>query len=206
MNIEREWKRAAPTHSMLTLEDLVSDFNWRRADPESPLYRNRDDIVDYCAEAEHLRQAIERAVLSVRPNGKVHNHQSRVKLKARLRLGRFMVRDIKRLRRCQTFEALHDCVVGYEVPGIGPVTAYDVATRVGAYLDLAPRYVHLHAGCLQGMRALGLGGHLPSETLANLRVGAYLDLGVLPTALRRLEPDQVEDFLCVYRQVLANVA
>jgi hypothetical protein len=86
MNIEREWARVPPrwvreTGGALhpfTLGDLVGDFNQRRGDPSSPLHRNRDDIVDWCAEQESDAQAIIIACESKRRNGKLHNHQSRV--------------------------------------------------------------------------------------------------------------------------------
>lgn len=213
MDIMREWKRE-PLVVMsgcvngFTLDDLVSDFLRRRTDPRSPLCKNRDDIVDYCAEAGTLDVAIHRAVASIRPNGKLHNHQSRVKKTARMELGRLLTRDLcdrQRVgRRVRTFEKLHDKVLSYEVVGIGPVTAYDVATRVGAWLGLEPRYVHLHAGCLQGLRALEAATRGP---LAGVGVvGQRVDPALLPPALgKRLRPDEIEDFLCVYRNVLSKV-
>lgn len=209
MNIEREWRRAAPEFvgREFTLHDLVSDFIRRRTDPASPLMHNRDDVVDFCAQATDLRTAIQRAVDSRRPNGKIHNHQSRVKERARQRLGRWLFRDMPWLYkqgRVGTFENVHDRIVSYGLDGIGPVTAYDVATRVCAWLKLEPRFVHLHAGCLQGLRALMRSSACEHDiSLEGLRVGEYVDPELLPPAIgRRLTPDEVEDFLCVYRAVL----
>jgi hypothetical protein len=205
LNIEREWKRERPTFSRkkFTLDDLVSDFIRRRVDPESPLMKNRDDIVDYCEQADSLKQAIGRAVMSRRPNGKIHNHQSRVKAEARRELGQRLLRDSRRLRRAKTFEEVLGLVEGYKVPGIGPVTEYDVATRVCAFLDLYPTQLHLHAGCLEGLKALYKSGTWQPPKGTKLRVGTMIDPAVLPEALDgRLMPDNIEDFLCVYREVL----
>jgi hypothetical protein len=77
------------------------------------------------------------------------------------------------------------------IPGPGPLFVYDTALRVGARLGLAPRYIFLHAGVRKGAAALGLGRHRN-----------YLDVSDLPPAFRRLEPREIEDCLCVYKDHL----
>jgi hypothetical protein len=212
MNIEREWAREAPVdfsgEGRYTLDNLVSDFVRRRTDPASPLHKNRDDIVDACAEAHSLDGALWTACRSRRPNGKVHNHQSRVSAHARHRYYRRLTTARRRLKACGTFEGvLHICEeVGEPIPGIGPVTIYDVATRVAAFLKLEPRFVHMHAGALAGFRALIRSGTTTFWTTPGaVRVRDQVDPELLPGPLRRISPDEVEDFLCVYREVLHRV-
>jgi hypothetical protein len=211
LNIKREWAREAPVdfsgEGVFTLDNLVSDFVRRRSDPHSPLNHNRDDVVDYCAQATSLRQAIWRAADSRRPDGRLHNHQSRVAAGARMSLGAKMIRDQPVISQCDTFEALLMRLEGYDMYGIGPVTYYDVATRVAAFLGLAPRRVHMHAGCLAGfkawLRSPSARAHYNGATPpAGPKVGAQVNPKRLPQPFRRIAPDEVEDFLCVYREVL----
>ena len=74
------------------------------------------------------------------------------------------------------------------VPGIGPVTIYDTAQRIGYRLGLAPDRVYLHAGTREGARKLGL------DTSHE-----YLLPEELPFPLQKLAPADVEDFLCRYK-------
>lgn len=62
---------------------------------------------------------------------------------------------------------------------------YDVAFRIGSFLGIEPDLVYLHAGTCKGARLLGVRGKVA-------RVDEF------PDALRRLEPWQLEDFLCRY--------
>ena len=52
---------------------------------------------------------------------------------------------------------MHDIVsdVAADFHGIGSLTVYDTATRIGAFLKLEPDRVYLHAGTRDGARALG---------------------------------------------------
>lgn len=203
MDIRREWQRDPPVWSIeggggvFTLRDLVTDFNRRRADPSSPIHRNRDDIVDWCAEAPDLPTAIKRAVRSKRRNGKKHNHQSRVYTLGALEKRALSMTAQAQMARAGTFERMIEIISGFEVYGIGPVTEYDVATRIAAFLRLEPDAVHMHAGCLAGARAL-LGSWV--------KMGQTLPVSEFPVLTQAgLNADQIEDFLCVYRGVLADV-
>lgn len=95
---------------------------------------------------------------------------------------------------CSSFDELHDLVEGAtdDIRMIGPLTVYDVATRIGAYLDQQPKRIYLHAGTRGGARALGLDG--------NRRT---LERSELPREFRRLTPAECEDVLCIYKDHLA---
>lgn len=93
----------------------------------------------------------------------------------------------------KTFDELHTLVrrtIG-RIRGIGPLTIYDTAHRIGAYLGLRPEFVYLHAGVRSGAKALGLDYRAHK-----------LPMSVLPEAFHRLLPEQVEDCLCIYRDEL----
>ena len=61
-------------------------------------------------------------------------------------------------------------------------------------MKLSPEVVYLHAGTKMGARALGL----------DTRQG-ILEPEELPTPFRSLEPCECEDFLCIYKDELAEL-
>ena len=73
----------------------------------------------------------------------------------------------------------------------GKLASYDTSLRIGAHRGLWPRWVYLHTGTRTGAKAL------------NLDIsGVSLEVSDLPGPLRRLQPYEVEDFLCIYKQNL----
>jgi hypothetical protein len=89
------------------------------------------------------------------------------------------------------FDALHGVVkreIG-RMPKIGDLAVYDIAYRIGAFLGKAPTLVYLHAGTVEGARALGF-------------TGKTLDPAQLPSAFSRLTPAELEDCLCIYKVAL----
>ena len=168
---------------------LWYDFKRRRRDPRSPVCRNRDDIPDMCADTISGIIALGLAIKSIRPNGKMHNHQ--VKVKAAL--PDYEARMVGKYGHLTGVENFHQlwCVFNFNrTPGIGPVTVYDAATRFGAWRGLKPEKIYIHAGSASGLKALGIKPSLWGETIP---------MDALPAILRNKDPDEVEDFLCTYR-------
>ena len=79
--------------------------------------------------------------------------------------------------------------------GLGDLSKYDIAHRIGAHLGLYPNKVYLHRGTRAGAEALGLNGKLGT-----------LEVSSLPREFRRLRPDEIEDCLCIYKGELASLA
>jgi hypothetical protein len=100
------------------------------------------------------------------------------------------------LEQSQSFDKLHESVARVigSIHGIGPLTVYDVATRIGAYLDLEPERVYLHAGTAAGTKAMGLANR-----------GSTLEPVELPAVFRRLRPPDIENCLCLYMDHLAQI-
>jgi hypothetical protein len=189
MNILKEWERDPPNGPVDTMTGLWYDFKRRRRDPKSPVCRFRDNIPDACAAADSPYEALSLAVRSIRPNGKMHNHQSKVS-KALPALEERLMESIGALTKATTFGQLYSMIELRSGHGIGPMTIYDVAVRFGAYLGVKPDAIYLHAGTLAGLKALGLKTR-----------GWFLSfpMELLPAILRNKDPDEVEDFLCTYR-------
>jgi len=166
---------------------LWYDFKRRRRDPKSPVCRFRDTIPDECARQDKALDSLRMAVRSIRPNGKMHNHQSKVSA-ALPALEKELLFHLPALMEAQTFGQLHALIGALKTPGIGPMTVYDVAVRFGAWRGLSPKYIYVHAGTAAGLKALGIKPQ-----------GGRISMGKLPVVLQTKDADTVEDFLCTYR-------
>lgn len=151
----------------------------------------RDKTVEHTEDAPGLDAAIERAARSRDAAGKCFNHQSRVPLPV-LEEYANRLREFKRTlaRPDLNFEELLGLAEHCRIKGIGPVTTYDVAVRLGAYLEVYPERLYLHAGVTEGARNLGLDVS-----------GEYLEADDLPWEITAVFGDDlnvIEDFLCAY--------
>ena len=139
--------------------------------------------------------AIRKAALCMLPSGKRHPHQRRIPrillegVEGRLQgIGR-------KLTNAADFAALHRLVekeVG-GIKGIGALTVYDIAHRIGAHFKKSPDRVYLHAGTRTGARVFNISGD-------------SFDPKILPKAFLRLAPSEIEDCLCIYKDELRGRA
>lgn len=139
---------------------------------------------------------IEYAALCKLANGHRHPHSYRRKLEALEESYRRLLAVAGEMRKCSSFEALHD-LVELElsgIPDIGPLTVYDSATRIGAHLQLEPERVYLHSGTREGARALGLSARRKK-----------LETAELPVEFGRLTAREMEDCLCIYKDYLGGL-
>ena len=97
---------------------------------------------------------------------------------------------------CQNYECLLQIIeaVTDGISGLGVLYSYDTALRLGANRNMLPAKVYLHAGTAKGAKRLGV-------TVAGHR---YLDPAELPAELHQLEPYEMEDFLCIYKDKLTG--
>lgn len=188
--------RAAEAADAESLADLVADFK-RRLGTRGPLEHG---YLEWVASSRNLAEAVGRCVRSTMPNGKRHNHQSRIPMKTLEQFGEAIYRRLggsrnAALRKCSSFHDLLTLLESCALPGIGPVTQYDVASRLGSFLGLAPERVYLHAGVRQGAEAMGL------RTKGKM----WLTREELPHELASLTADDCEDFFCVYRTLFPRL-
>jgi hypothetical protein len=100
------------------------------------------------------------------------------------------------IEKCQDFDELHDLLERLLAPitGIGELYVYDTALRIGAKLDMLPTKVYLHAGTRIGAQALGF--HSKTKVL---------EVSQLPKWLHQLEPFEIEDVLCIFKDEISNI-
>ncbi len=137
---------------------------------------------------------MELAALAHGPHGKLR-HQWRIPPRLLARWAQLLRTRGDVLRRSPVFEALHSAVGAARIRGIGRLTVYDTALRIGANLGLEPAMVYLHAGTREGAKTFGPNGSRQSISPREL-----------PSAFRRLRPREIEDCLCIYADTLARIA
>jgi hypothetical protein len=140
-----------------------------------------------------FRRVIEFAALSMLPSRKRHPHQRRIAQTALAEAECSLQAVSDELQSSGSFEELH-AIVEREIGGIrgiGPLTVYDVAHRLGANLNMIPEKVYLHAGTSAGAKSLGLDHRK-----------LVLDPEELPRPFKYLRPYEVEDCLCIYKDEL----
>jgi hypothetical protein len=100
-----------------------------------------------------------------------------------------------RLQHATSFDDLYRRVAVAIEPldGIGELTVYDTALRIGAKLGHLPSKVYLHRGTRAGAKALGL--NWKAKTLA---------VRELPAVLRVLPAHEIEDCLCIFKDRLGK--
>jgi len=135
--------------------------------------------------------AITRAWKSRLKNGVMHGHQRRVAKKLSQGL-EIALADSLNPKDFKDFESLYDWVksVVDRVKGLGLTTAYDVARRLGAWLELEPSLVYLHAGTAIGARKFGIDGEVAA-------------LSAFPNEIQVLGATHLENFLCIYKDKLS---
>jgi hypothetical protein len=170
----------------MTFDEIVDDY----------IREYRDDARSEMEDFERERSpsaAIRKAALCEWQNGKRHPHQRRIP-KALLEQVEAGLQAIRRsLARAPDFAALQRLVeeeIG-DMKGIGDLTVYDIAHRIGAHFGKAPERVYLHAGTRTGARTF------------NIR-GDSFDPQILPKPFSRLAPSEVEDCLCIYKDELPD--
>lgn len=151
----------------------------------------RDELRSYAKST--LAQTISAAASSMF-GGKRASHQRRIPGAVLRRACARLVANKSQLRRAGSFAellSLTDALLRKEpnrIRGIGELTVYDIAHRIGYFLGLEPKLVYLHAGARVGARVLGV---------ENWRA-PFVSRSDLPSAFRRLTPVECENCLCIF--------
>jgi hypothetical protein len=149
--------------------------------------------LNFYARERDFKKAIRIAARSERCNKREH-HQCRIPASVLRSAGDRLCQHWRSLKRFRSFEALHNEVrrlllsPDHKIGGVGPLTAYDIALRIGARLDMKPRLVHLHAGARVGAKRV---------RVARWRADT-IERKELPAAFMKLSPAECENCLCIY--------
>jgi len=160
-------------------------------------HRPRVDKEDaWFASQPTLTQAIRLAGLAQDCCGRRLPHGNRLQA-AKLRQAAAALLDSEAaIAQSRSFDELHTVVSGClkKVWKDPELFAYDTALRIGSKLGLKPQKVYLHRGTRVGARRLRLDAKSDCLTLTQV-----------PEELRSLEPREIEDFLCIYKDQFRNL-
>ncbi len=186
---EIDYGRPSPGTGSQTLADLVKEFLL-------DFGCGPDEDRKFYAGQKSLKSAIRAAGMArtMRKDREIrHPHQWRLSDDTLSRARKALEKAIGDIGQCESFEELWSLVKGTigAIHGIGDLTVYDTAVRIGFFLGLEPEVIYLHAGTRKGAAALGLGRGKQSIAVSEL-----------PQELRKLTPSQIEDFLCIFKDQL----
>jgi len=143
-----------------------------------------------------LASAIKNAALAVAADGKRQPHQRRLQRRGLEEAEAVLTAGSAAIGRCSCFDELLSLVDRLVEPirGLGELYVYDTSLRIGAKLGVMPTKVFLHAGTRVGARALELDCTRQA-----------VEVSVLPAPFRRLEPHEIEDVLCIFKDELRQM-
>ncbi len=170
------------------LEEIVADYiaEYRKKSEEELLFyaeKSFLEVVNLAAEAKGLWEGI-------------HDHQKKYGVAAKLPVfAQSLLKALPELAKSRSFENLYDSVWARKVKGVGKLTVYDTALRIGAHLKIEPRDVYLHCGTKEGAKNLGI----------SQRGRRSVSVDEFPAAFRKLKPREIEDCLCIYKNSFQGV-
>lgn len=172
------WETIIRAYKLRNRPHKQTELNWFRRQP------SLEAAISVAAKAEtEPRDGKER--------GLRYSHQRRITRKAIQEANRLLLETHDELQTCKSFHELWVLIRKTLEPavGIGELYIYDTALRIGAYLNLLPDRVYLHAGTRAGANAFGF----------VTKQKEWLNLDELPNILRELLAHEVEDILCIYK-------
>jgi len=153
---------------------------------------NADATFNYYASLPSIEVVIDKAALAMTPQGKRHPHQYRLKKSVLEQVRNNLLNNKQALLDAASFHDIWEIVKLCRVEGFGELAIYDCATRIAAWLGKRPGAVYLHAGTRKGAAMLGI----------DVKDRVSIPLSALPAPFRTLEPYEVEDVLCIYKDDL----
>jgi hypothetical protein len=143
-----------------------------------------------------LNQAIEYAASAADPEGKINPHQRRIG-KKRLRHSAKIIKnytsDIKRAKSFADLFVVTE-VIKEENKGLGDLWSYDTALRIAFNRGRSfnPQSVFVQAGVIKGVKKIFPTLRMTTRTLP---------VAKFPKLLQRLEPFEIENFLCIWGKI-----
>jgi len=154
------------------------------------------DIIEYTIEQKSLEDAIKVAVKSKNKNGNTEPHQRRIYKDVYPNFLNNLLNVKDKIKNVKNFDELINIIFNNKPSGVGELFCYDVALRIGYYLNLLPEKIYIHAGTRTGLRNL-LGRIIYEKTIYKHRLPE-------PFCSCELTPAQLEDFICIYKYDLSD--
>jgi len=170
--------------SEIKIRNIINHYkSYRESDP--------DTWLEFSATQSNLKDAIKVSSLCINQCNKRHPHQYRIKSKSLKELCDKLLKQITFIEESKDFDELFSIIDRTTVYGIGDLTKYDVAQRIGKYLKLFPTKIYVHSGTKIGAQYLI--GKIKSRTITKEQLPAIFNDG-------NLSCSEIEDILCIYKE------
>ena len=152
---------------------------------------NKENEFDWFESQPSFESAVSNAAEAKDENGKRYSHQRRIKIIPIKNAKVELLENSDRLRNADSFHSLWLLIDRLIKPisGIGELYVYDTALRIGAFLKFYPEKVYLHAGTRTGAKILKI----------KTSNKDWIELSELPKDFQKLQMDEIEDILCIYK-------
>lgn len=166
------------------LENIINQY--KRLKGKYP-----DTWIEHCKNQKSLQKAIYVAAMSLNDLGKRHPHQYRLKKEDMQIFEENILSSISNIKRAQNFDSLFKIVEQSAPKGIGELMIYDATVRIGAFLNLSPDKIYIHAGTKTGLHKLI--GKFKGKTINKSQLPE-------PFKSSNLGCYELEDVLCIYKK------
>ncbi|HNN82507.1 MAG TPA: hypothetical protein PKL30_26765 [Leptospiraceae bacterium] len=143
-----------------------------------------------------LEDVVNNASLGKLSNGKKDLHARRIPLNLLRQANKRLMKKVPDLKKCKNFEELflevEKSIV--DIKGIGKLTIYDIALKIGLFNKIFPEFVYLHSGALAGAKKI----FKDRKGIKKLKREEF------PLEMQELSCGDIENFLCIYKDDLSN--
>lgn len=166
---------------LMNAKIIIQDYKKR-------VRQSGDSLIKDCLREKDILKVIEMAGLSRDKNSTKHPHQHRLTNKVLRQFADRLLRNADNIIASKDFNDLHTIVSGLSLRGIGTLTIYDTAHRIGLRLEIHPDKVYMHSGTRTG-----------AEKILKRKIKEpYLDKSAFKY-FAHLRCDEIEDILCIYK-------
>lgn len=185
-----------PKAGSTTLENLINEYLF--------LYKQAKQAeCRQFAELTNIKAVLSKIGEAKNIHGKMYSHQCRLGFALMKQLAESLKKIAGEIDEANSFIKLYTLLQGHikaqkaegRFHGIGELCLYDIAFRISAYLECLPEQVFVQSGSKEGAQKWGL-----------KIIQGRVDMQQLPAILlERLEPYEIEDFLCIFKDKLEGL-
>jgi hypothetical protein len=146
-----------------------------------------------CENESNIDHVIEMASKSRDSNNRKHPHQYRIKNKTLDNFCDNVMSKKNEILKSTDFAQLYNVIKKSKINGIGDLTIYDTAHRIGKHLEILPNKVYIHCGTKIGAERI----------LKNKIRNKFIDKSMFKK-FSDLTCEEIEDILCIYKDGVEN--
>ena len=159
----------------------------------------RPDVLaefDWIQSIESEMELIRIASYAIQSDGKRSSHHYRKSLELLGRVHETLLASKSKLARLRTFDEIHSFLessIG-DFVGVSELYIYDTSLVLSVRRSIYPERIYLHTGTREGARKLRLSFRKK-----------YLEKSDVPKVFCALEPHEIEDVFCIYKDYFADL-